>query len=206
MENAADALKMAGAVLIFVLAISIIILAFSQARAASDTILNYRDRETMYVESNYYYSSEQSERTVSLETIIPTIFRAYLENYKIVFEGDGLRTPIYKKLLGSSGTSVNKYTIDSESNVTKKYPNASVGDNERKIEFLKGILNHEYTNGKSAFEEKYSVIMEGCDSIYDQLKGKKITEYIGVYYQNDNPNEPEINKVEKRIITYKVEK
>ena len=47
MENAADALKMAGAVLIFVLAISIIIFAFSQARETSDTILNYRDRETI---------------------------------------------------------------------------------------------------------------------------------------------------------------
>ena len=94
MENAADALKMAGAVLIFVLAISIIIFAFSQARETSDTILNYRDRETMYLESDYYYTSDGKERIVNLETIIPTIFRAYLENYKIVFEG--LSTPIYK--------------------------------------------------------------------------------------------------------------
>ena len=205
MENAADALKMAGAVLIFVLAISIIILAFSQARAASDTILNYRDRETMYVESNYYYSSEQSERTVSLETIIPTIFRAYLENYKIVFEGEGLMTPIYK-IKGSNGTWVDKYTIDLERNVTQQYPNVNLANNEQKIEFLKGILYHEYTNGEQAFENKYFVKIGGCESIYNQLNGKKITEYIGVYYQNDNPNEPEINKEEKRIITYKVEK
>ena len=49
MENAADALKIAGAVLIFVLALSVIIFAFTQTRQVSDTILTYRDRESEYV-------------------------------------------------------------------------------------------------------------------------------------------------------------
>ena len=45
--------------------------------------------------------------------------------------------------------------------------------------------------------------------MYELLKnnlqnGKKIEEYLGVYYQNDNENEPESNKTEKRIITYKI--
>ena len=84
MENAADALKMAAAVLLFVLAISIAIFYFGQVRQASDTILNYKDREAKYV----YYETESGkyERNVNLETIIPSIFRSYLENYKIVFE------------------------------------------------------------------------------------------------------------------------
>ena len=55
MENAADALKMAGAVLLFVLAISIIILSFEQVRKSADTIIDYKDRETFYIESKYYY-------------------------------------------------------------------------------------------------------------------------------------------------------
>ena len=43
--------------------------------------------------------------------------------------------------------------------------------------------------------------------IYDQLKEaqsneKTIKEYLGVYYQIDNPKEPDVNKTEKRIITY----
>ena len=49
MENATEALKMAGAVLIFVLARSIIILAFGQVRETSDIILSYKDRETEYI-------------------------------------------------------------------------------------------------------------------------------------------------------------
>ena len=48
------------------------------------------------------------------------------------------------------------------------------------------------------------------ESLYSRLedaidKGKKIKEYLGVYYQKDNPNTPETMKDEKRIITYKIE-
>ena len=40
MENAADALKMAGAVLMFVIALSVSIVSFGQVRQASDVILS----------------------------------------------------------------------------------------------------------------------------------------------------------------------
>ena len=180
MENAADALKMAGAVLIFVLALSIIIFAFSQARQTSDTILTYKDRETMYIQSNYYYDADgqnQSERVVGFETVIPAIFRAYLENYKIVFVG--LEKPIYKIKSGITGEYVPKYTIDLERNVSKNYPNANVANDQEKVEFIKGILYQEYINGsQDEFEKKFFVKMEDCKSIYAQLKNKKITESI----------------------------
>ena len=94
MENAADALKMAGAVLLFVLALSIIIPFFSQTRQTTDMILDARDRETTYINGNLYYKATGTERQVGLETIIPSIYRAYIEEYKIVF--DGLKEPIYK--------------------------------------------------------------------------------------------------------------
>ena len=73
MENAADALKMAAAVLMFVLALSVSIVSFGQARQASDVILNYKDRETVYIDGNYYYEASGTERTVSVESIIPAI-------------------------------------------------------------------------------------------------------------------------------------
>ena len=38
MENASQAIKMAGSVLLFVIAISVIILSFNQARITADTI------------------------------------------------------------------------------------------------------------------------------------------------------------------------
>lgn len=208
MENAADALKMAGAVLLFVLALSVIIFSFGQARENSDIILNYKDRETEYIDGNYYYTSTGMERQVNLETIIPTIYRAFLENYKIVFEG--LNKPIYK-IKDPSGNWVDKYTIDLETQRDALYPNVSVGLNSgtnEKVEVLKAFLYGDYSTlgNSAAFETKYHISLSGCEPIYNQLKNKtKITEYLGVYYQSDNDNVPDINKMEKRIITYKVE-
>ena len=58
-ENIADALKMAGSVLLFVMGLSIAILAFSQARESMDIVLSYSDRESLSIEGNprFYYLS-----------------------------------------------------------------------------------------------------------------------------------------------------
>lgn len=193
MENVADALKMAGAVLLFVLALSIIILSFGQVRESADTIIDYKDRETSYIDGNYYYVGNENSRNIGLETLIPSVYRAYLENYKIVFEGI---SPIYKI------NGIDKFSLELE-NVNGT--NLTLANNETKVEFLQGILYGKYTNTKREFESKFNISLEGCEPIYTQLSNKTITEYLGVYYQNDSPNIPDANKVKKRIITYKVE-
>lgn len=213
MENAAEALKMAGAVLLFVLALSVAIVSFGQARETADTILDYRDREVQYIDGEeymdyFYYKSTGTERTVGLEAVIPTIYRSYIENYKIVFEG--LDGPIYTLNL-SGGKTIDKYTIDLETTKTGEIEvnNVSLANDEQKSEFLCGILYYDFTkfNGnKNAFEKKYNVTLPSSGSgLIERLKGKKITEYLGVYYQNDNEDVPDVNKTEKRIITYKIE-
>lgn len=206
MENAADALKMAGAVLLFVLALSIIILAFGQVRQSADTIIDYKDRETFYIDSDYYYTGETSERTVNLETIIPSVFRAYLENYKIVFEGTNIK-PIY--IIKQGNNLISKYSLDLETNKNTEYENVVLADDDQKREFLCGILYGDFSisGSKTMFQNKFNVIIDNnqCESLYNQLKrATSITEYLGVYYQNDSPNEPNVNKTEKRVITYKI--
>lgn len=200
MENAAEALKMAGAVLIFVLAISIIILSFGQVRETADIILDYRDRETMYIDGNYYYEASGTERQVGLETIIPTITRAYIENYKIVFEG--LNQPIYTITL-SDGEEIKKYSLDLETNQDSIYKNVILANDEQKSEFLCGILYHRFKVSKEDFNKKFNIKV-GDKPLYELLQNKKITEYLGVYYQDDNENVPDVNKTEKRIITYRL--
>ena len=83
MENATDALKMAASVLMFVLALSISINAFGEARQTSQIILDYRDREYDYT---YVENNGTTQRIVGAETIVPSIYKAYKENYKIVFK------------------------------------------------------------------------------------------------------------------------
>lgn len=195
MENAAEALKMAGAVLIFVLALSIIILSFNQVREAADIIIDYRDRETSYIEGNYYYESTNSVRNVNLETIIPSVYRAYLEEYTIVFEGI---KPLYR-LKNKEGEMVEQYTLGNES---------FLGNEKDKAVFIRAILYGDFDTNKAEFLAKFGgrIDLNGCEELYTQLKNKiNITEYLGVYYEDDNPNIPDVNKNEKRIITYKVE-
>lgn len=71
---------------------------------------------------------------MSFETIIPSVFRAYLENYQIVFDGI---TNQYIKLKKVEPT-VSKYSLDLE--VEK----LASGD-EQKGEFLSGILYHDFS-------------------------------------------------------------
>ena len=112
MENAADALMMAGAVLIFILILSIVFLAFTNARESIDTVFQLADKETMTIEenSNYYYLSTAGaniNRTVGLETVIPAIYRAFDENYKIEFVfGDGSDYYLYKDKEGKEITTI----------------------------------------------------------------------------------------------------
>lgn len=192
MENVDEALKMAGAVLLFVLAISIIILAFGQVRESADTIIDYRDRETSYIDGSYYYEGKENARNVGIETIIPSVYRAYLENYKIVFKGI---KPLYKI------NGIEKYSLELE-NINGT--NLTLANDETKVEFLQGILYGVDDNKKKDFETKFKISLSGCESICKQLENKSVKEYLGVYYQNDSPDVPELNKVKKRIITYEV--
>ena len=196
MENAADALKMAGAVLIFVLALSIIIFAFGRVRQTADIIIDYRDRETSYIEGNYYYESTNSVRNVNLETIIPSVYRAYLEEYKIIF--DGLNEPLYR-FKNQNGDMEERYTLGEES---------FLGNENDKAIFIRAILYRDFDTSQEDFLKKFGgkIDFTNCSSLYEQLNGKNnITEYLGVYYEDDNPNVPELNKNKKRIITYKVQ-
>ena len=90
MENVADALKMAFAVLSFVVALSIAMSSFRQVREVSQVLIEANDDtyNYKYVEQNVDSSGNlQTERIVGVETIIPSIYRAFKENYKVIFIG-----------------------------------------------------------------------------------------------------------------------
>lgn len=202
MENATEALKMAAAVIMFVMALSVAIISYGQVRKTSDSILDMRDRETEYIDGNFYYETTGTERTVGLETIIPTIYRVYYENYRIVFTGSGMEdTPIYTNIGGNANDERFSLDLAYEKNILN-------GQDLKKIEILLNAIV--YGKSDTEYENLYlnKVRLPGT-SLYERLKDKifhgyKIKEYLGVYYQNDNPDVPEANKLIKRVITYEI--
>ena len=116
MENLTDALKIVLAVFAFVLALSVAILMFSQLNETSKIILHSSDI-TSYYEYKIATNEEQS-RIVGLETIIPTLYKYYKENYTVLFLNvDKKPLPLYKsqtnvKGWAKSGVIGKYYTAD----------------------------------------------------------------------------------------------
>ena len=86
MENAVDALKMAFAAIVFVIAVTVAFTAFSQARWVADLILYTSDR-TNY-EERIGVLQNADVRTVGIETVISSIKRYRIENedYSVVIK------------------------------------------------------------------------------------------------------------------------
>ena len=216
MENAAEALKMAFGVLVFVLALSISVNAFSEARQISQTIINYRDREydTTYVDENTYTDASGNlitQRVVSAETIIPTIYRAYKEHYKIVFDfGTTYTDGLFKQLNQDTDMYEPVNYIDEK--------DQTLGGDKQQSEFITEILYaHNFTDTD---KYKYKGIILNSDGIYDIIKEKQFKESIGIYYETErieagevpdtNPDAdtdvsvPLTNRTTKRVITYEL--
>lgn len=220
MENAADALKMAAAVLVFVMALGIGISSFSQARAAADTLIRYTDRDSV---TQYAEDTGTRTRFVGKETIVPTIYRAYKENYRVQFyEADGV-TPIILYTKIEEGARVEVNYIDLEREV--------IGNARQQDNFIMALLygakgTFERADGTSMSFDEFKAELETNNSgislnsqgIYDTiLKGNIFEEKYGVYYQDDitiddpdgmDPGDfgesetPDVNKIKKRVISY----
>ena len=87
MENAADALKMAGFMLIFVAALSLTMTSLSKAKSAATVIINSNNKRNdySYLEEEPAYPLEGTNRLVSIETIIPHIYKYTEESYRVEF-------------------------------------------------------------------------------------------------------------------------
>ena len=209
-ENIADALKMAGSVLLFVMGLSIAILAFSQARESMDIVLSYSDRESLSIEGNprFYYLSNDNDtsRYVGKETIIPAIYRAYKENYKIVFKFPDDYYLFKQEVKNAKGLNEEKKIS------TLDLANQSLSSDLASRQFLNGIIygDFEYENEKSKndYINKFKITPNDI-SLYQYLTEKestyKIKEYLGTYYIEDVNGTSEVNavnKTEKRVITY----
>lgn len=193
MENVVEALKIAFAMLMFVMALSLGISSISKASAAVEAITNLNDRETEY---SYVTPSEGSTRIVGVETIVPIMYKSYIENFEIHFlDKNRNPLPIYyatdvngKRKTDENGNEIIISSLDG----TEIYGNATEAKSH-----LDQILGDPRN-----VSEKYKNQVYYNNGLYEYLSGKKFKEELGEYYQNDTAETPEANKVKKRVITY----
>ena len=199
MENAAEALKMAGGVLIFVLALSICINAFTNTRQGIDNIVLYSDREflTTYVEQN-----KGTKRIVGAESIVPTIYRAYKENIKIKFDflNNDADDCLYYKVTTAGTEYINYIDLERE----------NIADETMKEYILKRILFGDGEHGRNIEDDKEKQISWTFNSngLYNRLTaGNTYEESLGVYFkgeENGRSDDFKGNKTEKKVITYRL--
>lgn len=131
MENAVDALKMAFAVFAFVIALTIAITMLGQLNDVSKVVLASSDSTTYY--DYEIIEDEGQSRIVGLETVIPTLYKYYKENYTVLFlDKDGSPLPLYnsqtdRNLWGSGANPqvgiIGKYYTDDKNSYNKNDSN-----------------------------------------------------------------------------------
>ncbi len=206
MENAVDALKLAFGVLVFVIALTVIMTMFTQARETSDLVLQRSDiTEFMdYTEQSQIVGGitlSGEERVVGLETIIPTLYKYYKENYTVVFlNSNGSPLEIYETqtrydLWSGYGTdngytnryyndnystSVCAFDVDDETRRREPW----VGSNEKFKENLDHFLQGgEYTYGVS-WASGGQVTYDYGDGFIKNYDDKQFRENLGEYTYN----------------------
>ena len=220
MENAVEALKMAAAVLVFVMALGISISSFSQARQTADILIRYSDRE--YV-TQYMEDLGTANRIVGRETIIPAISRAYKEYYKIYFY-DASGNPLELFTITQNGTTTSVNVIDSTDN------RITLGSNRQQENFIMALLYgrqadltdengnviqyDDFVRSLNTGNSRISLPNNGiCGTILSS--GNKFEERFGVYYPSQavegageeteggaNVDAQTTNELKMRVISY----
>ena len=167
MENATDAIIMAGSVLLLIIALTITISSLTTLRTETQDMLDDRDQllvttdETGYI--SYLKSSNNDTRTVGIETIISSIRRLRKEDYTVYIlpESDiDVSSDIKgvidgKKYIKMSLSSVGDRYVEDDEVIYKLYKNLK---NARFIEYI-GIYQNATSEGVSdANKATYKII------------------------------------------------
>jgi hypothetical protein len=82
MENVSQALIMAFSVLVFVIALSVSMYALTNVNTTAKSIV-YMSDKTNYYDNLSVTASDRTSRVVDSDTIIPTLYRYYKENFSV---------------------------------------------------------------------------------------------------------------------------
>lgn len=165
MENAADALKMAAAILIFIIAISSSFSLFGTAKQTADSIITMRDKQAyleaeelegvMYTSSQeistYEGFTEYGDRIVGIDTVISTIYRYSKEKYAVT-------------IMDSDGNVKARYDSSTE-NVMRQWYNIADTEDETAEEQKNNYTDEIITNISTVYVPKEKITLN-LESIY----------------------------------------
>lgn len=228
MENAVEALKMAFAVIVFVIALSVTMVSFSVARVTSQAVL-YAEDKTNYYDYQEASGKAKENRIVGLETIIPTVYKYDKERYKVIFKkgnydettgnfsGDLKNLEIYRTTTNSSlwnkdykneydsfnPKSLSICSFDTTEETLRKEPWVGNPDNIRNNldAFMQGgrYVKPSYAVGDTDSSHYVDYKKFGFIKKYS---GKRFLEMIGEEETSDTDASGVTNKGTKKIITY----
>lgn len=229
MENAAEALKLAFAVILLTLALSLTMTLFSKARSTSDIVLRSADSTEYYDYMEYTDADKTGNRIVGFETIIPTLYKYNKERYKVTFEtgnynpSDGTisnreKLEIYKTTTEPSSWNngyVNEYDDTGKSKSICSFDIAEeiqrgepwVGSNDEIKKHLDAIINGtsyhppQYSNNSHDIDYSNSSLTKSAlPNLHKQ--NKKFAELIGKVETTDSSGVKGTKTTTKMVITY----
>ncbi len=186
MENASDALIMAGQILIFIVALTVCLSSFTNVRAEVNRIVGENEEIRFAKDGETYVNFIESKkgsanRVVESDTIVTSLYRAIKENYVVYIKFTDPTNDIKN----------NKYI----SKITATQTNSVTQINE-------GDLLIKVTIGTDTNQDVDKVLKDGNDGgrLFEELRKYKFKEYLGEY--QDSSDVTSENKQTYRIITY----
>lgn len=196
MENASDALIMAGQMLIFIIALTVCISSFTTVRAEVNRIVGENEEIRMAKDGDTYVNYIESEkssstRVIGADAVVASMYRAIKEDYVIYIKfGDDITRQI--------GT--NDYIKTMKATVKSKI----IGKNGQPI-INKDDVIVKITIGADTnqnINEVLSKTPSGGTSLFELMREKNFNEYLGEYQKASDAGVTSENKEVFRIITY----
>lgn len=191
MENATDALIMAGSIFLLIIALTLSISSFSRVKTQIDDIVLAREKVEYAVNSNdnsllnFIQSNTKYTRTVTFETIATSLRRLRKEEFDvyIIFKNSDLGD-----FANELKTTLNKDDYFGDIEITGE----------------KAVLKFSISGAANKYlEDKNSDNFDkSLNLLYNKVGTKKFKEYYGVYKQKTDDGVSNIEKKDIKIITY----
>lgn len=210
MENAVRALEYAFAMLIFVIALSVSLNLLIKAKTTGDIIFDSIDKTTFYESATLTENEINANgKIVSIEKIIPTLYRDYKENYVIEFYTKDKEELIIRFDLSEETSRRELWTGNPNVDVKKRLDIIINGGQNVKIngKTYDGVINNQgyIISEDYAIRAKTESIRNeiSTDGLYEYCKDKQfVEEYAYLLSEKEYTAEKINQRIDKIVIRY----